>query len=367
MTSGGLGVRKLEKLKGLVLAGGEGTRLRPFTLSTPKHLMPLLGKAVIEYPIDHLVEAGIRDIGVVVGYLGHLIEDFLGDGSKYNARFTYIRQERRLGIAHAIHLAIEEGFVNGPFVVYLGDNILASGIKDPTERFINNEPDVYVMLARVKDPRRFGVAVVKEGKIIKLVEKPKEPISNLAMIGIYYFRDPYLVERAFSTLKPSWRGEYEITELIQWFIDNGYRVEYDVVSGWWKDIGTPEGLLDALYLLLDSIDPRVYGEVKGEVRGRVIVEKGALVEGSVYGPAYIGSGVVIGKNAVVEHYVSIESNSRILSGALTRSLVLNDSVIDVNRLRLTDSVIGRYSLVKCKRELYGTIRLAISDYSKVYI
>jgi len=355
------------QLKGLILAGGEGTRLRPFTLSAPKHLIPLLGKAMIEYPIQHLVDAGIRDIGIVVGYLGHLIEEYLGDGSRYGAEFSYIKQERRLGIAHAIHLAIESGFIDKPFTVYLGDNILAHGIEKFVKRFLEEQPDVYIMLCRVRDPSRFGVAVLRDGKIVRLVEKPKEFVSDMAVIGIYFFRDPDLVEKAFSTLKPSWRGEYEITELIQWFIDNGYRVEYDVVTGWWKDVGTPEGLLEALYLLLDDIPTRIEGEVRGEIVGRVIIEKDAIVEGSVYGPAYVGSGVVIEKSAVIEHYVSVEARSRILSGALTRSLVLNDSVIDVNKLRLVDSVIGRYCSVTCRRELHGSIRLAISDYCRVNI
>ena len=352
-------------MKGLVLAGGEGTRLRPFTLSTPKHLIPLLGKAMIEYPIQHLVDAGIRDIGIVVGYLGHLIEEYLGDGSRYGASFTYIKQERRLGIAHAIHLAIENGFIDKPFVVYLGDNILAHGIEKYVKKFLENQPDVYIMLCRVRDPSRFGVAVIRDGRIVKLVEKPKEFVSDMAVIGIYFFRDPELVEKAFKTLKPSWRGEYEITELIQWFIDHGYRVEYDVVSGWWKDVGTPEGLLEALYLLLDNIPTRIEGDVRGEVVGRVIVERGAVVEGKVYGPAYIGRDAVVSRDAIVEHYVSIEAGSKILSGAVTRSLVLNDSVVDINKLRLVDSVVGRYCVVTCGRELHGSIRLAISDYCRV--
>jgi len=353
------------KLKGLVLAGGEGTRLRPFTLSAPKHLIPLLGKAMIEYPIQHLIDSEIRDIGIVVGYLGHLIEEFLGDGSKYGARFTYIKQERRLGIAHAIHLAIENGFIEGPFVVYLGDNILAHGIEKSVKRFLEEQPDVYIMLCRVRDPSRFGVAVLKDGRIVKLVEKPKEFVSEMAVIGVYFFRDPDLVEKAFSTLKPSWRGEYEITELIQWFINNGYRVDYNVVTGWWKDVGTPEGLLEALYLLLDDVPTRIEGDVQGEIVGRVIVEKGAVVEGKVYGPAYIGRDAIVSKDAVVEHYVSIETGSRILSGVVTRSLILNNSVVDVNKLRLIDSVIGKYCLVSCGRELHGSIRLAISDYCRV--
>ena len=156
-------------IRGLVLAGGEGTRLRPLSLSLPKHLAPLLGKAVIEFPINHLIDSGIRDIGIVVGYMGHLICGYLGDGSKYGARFTYIEQFERLGIAHAIHLSIEHGFDNSYLVVYLGDNILAEGIKKYVKKFIEREPDVFILLSRVKDPRRFGVAVVKDGKIIKLI------------------------------------------------------------------------------------------------------------------------------------------------------------------------------------------------------
>jgi glucose-1-phosphate thymidylyltransferase len=195
-------------MKGLVLAGGVGSRLRPFTFSVPKHLIPILGRAMIEYPIEHLVKAGVRDIGVVVGYLGDMIRGFLGDGSRYGARFTYIVQERRLGIAHAVHLAIEYGFVDRPFVVYLGDNILADGIAGYVERFVEGGYDVYILLCRVRDPSRFGVAVVRDGRIVKLVEKPKEFVSDLAVVGVYFFRDPDLVERAFRTLRSSWRGEW---------------------------------------------------------------------------------------------------------------------------------------------------------------
>jgi glucose-1-phosphate thymidylyltransferase len=320
---------------------------------------------MIEYPIMHLVGAGVRDIGVVVGYLGDMIREFLGDGSGYGARFTYINQERRLGIAHAIHLAIERGFVDGSFVVYLGDNILADGIGGYVRRFVEGEYDVYILLCRVRDPSRFGVAVLRDGRVVRLVEKPREFISDLAVVGVYFFRNPDLVEKAFRTLRPSWRGEYEITDLIQWFIDHGYRVGYDVVSRWWKDVGTPESLLEAIYLLLDEVSPRVEGEVRGEVLGRVVVERGAVVEGKVYGPAYIGEGAFVGKDATIEHYASIERGARIASGSVARSLVMDGATVDINRLRLVDSVVGRNSLVRSSRELHGEIRLSISDYSRV--
>ncbi len=357
----------MSSVSGIIPAAGEGTRLRPLTLAAPKHLISLLGKPMIGYPISHLVEAGVNNITVVVGYLGHLIRDALGDGSRFGARFNYIVQERRLGIAHAVHLAIVEAGITGPFVVYLGDNILKGGIVRYLSRFLEGGYDVYILLARVRDPSRFGVAVIRDGRIVRLVEKPREPISDLAVIGVYFFRDPDLVEEAFSTLKPSRRGEYEITELIQWFIDHGYNVGYETVSGWWKDVGTPQGLLEALYLLLDEVEPRLEGSVEGEVYGRVVVEEGAVVEGTVYGPAYIGRGSHVGPKAKVEHYVSLEPASHVASGTVTRSLLLEESLVDINSLRLVDSVIGRRARITCKRELYGTLQAALSDYSSVEI
>ncbi|MEM0027844.1 MAG: glucose-1-phosphate thymidylyltransferase [Ignisphaera sp.] len=350
-------------MKGLVLAAGEGSRLRPFTFSRPKHMIPILGKPMILYGVEDLVSVGVKDIGIVVGYFGDMIRGALGDGSGFDARFVYIVQERRLGIAHAIYRAVEEGFLDREFIVYLGDNILSDGIKQHVKAWLENSGDVHILLAKVKDPKHFGVAVLRDGRIVKLVEKPKEFISDLAVVGVYMFRDPDLVAKAFRALKPSWRGEYEITELIQWFIDNGYKVTYSIVSGWWKDVGTYEGLLDAVYLLLDRVEPRVEGEVEGEIRGRVVIEKEAVVRGSIHGPAYIGRGVVVEKNAAIEHYVSIEQGSRILSGSITRSTILDYSEIDLNKARLVDSVVGSRSIVKCSKEVYGDIRLIISDYS----
>jgi len=354
-------------LKGLVLAAGEGSRLRPLTFSRPKHLIPLLGKPMIWYSINDLITSGIDDIGIVVGYFRDLIREVLGDGSKFGAKLTYIEQEKRFGIAHAIHLAIEQGFIDEPFVVYLGDNILSGGIKRYLKMFVERESDVYILLCRVKDPSKFGVAVIRNGKLEKLIEKPREFVSDMAVIGVYMFRDPDLVEEAFRTLKPSWRGEYEITELIQWFIDNNYRVDFDIVSGWWKDIGTYNGLLEALYLLLDNVNERIEGDVRGEVVGRVVVEKGAVVEGKVYGPVYIGREVYVEKSAVLEHFVSIERGSKILSGAITRSLVLDNALIDVDGLRLVDSVVGSNTIIKSSRELRGEAKFIVSDYSYIYL
>lgn len=354
-------------MKGLILAAGEGSRLRPFTFSRPKHLIPFLGKPMIQYSLEDLVSSGVKDIGVVVGYFGDMIREFLGDGSGFEAKVTYIHQEKRLGIAHAIHRGIEEGFLDREFIVYLGDNILSDRVRKYVEHWLENGSDAHILLAKVPDPRLFGVAVLRDGIVVKLVEKPKEPVSDLAVVGVYMFRDPELVARAFKSLKPSWRGEYEVTELIQWFIDNGFKVTYSTVDGWWKDVGTYEGLLDAVYLLLDRAEPRVEGEVEGEVRGRVIVEKDAVVKGVVHGPAYIGRGAIVERNATVEHYVSIEHNSKITSGSVSRSIILDNSTLDLNKARLVDSVIGSRSQVKCSREAYGDIKLIVSDYSTIIL
>jgi len=351
-------------LKGLVLAAGEGSRLRPFTFSRPKHLIPLLGKPMIQYAIDDLVNSGVKDIGVVVGYFKDLIKDALGEGSN-DYRLNYITQEKRLGIAHAIYLSIEEGFLDRSFIVYLGDNILSRGVRENVRRFLEDDADVYILLSKVKDPSRFGVAVLRDERVVRLVEKPREFVSDLAVVGVYMFRDPDLVVKAFKTLKPSWRGEYEITELIQWFIDNNYQVEYDVITGWWKDVGTYDGLLEALYMLLDNVNERFEGDIRGEVIGRAIVEKEAVVEGRVYGPAYIGRNVVVEKDTIIEHYTSIERGAKILSGSLSRSLVLEEASLDIGGLRLRDSIIGARSIVKSRMGNHGEARLVISDYSIV--
>ncbi|MGC8910399.1 MAG: glucose-1-phosphate thymidylyltransferase [Fervidicoccaceae archaeon] len=353
--------------KALVLAAGEGSRLRPFTYSRPKHLIPLLGKPMIQYPIEDLLSSGVKDIGIVVGYFGDLIKEHFGDGSRFNARFNYIFQEKRLGIAHAIYKAIESGFLDREFIVYLGDNIIGESSRSFLDSFHMNGSDVHILLTRVRDPSQFGVAVLDGSKVKKLVEKPKEPISNLAVTGFYAFRDPDLVAKAFRDLKPSWRGEYEVTELIQWFIDRNYKVTYSEISTWWKDVGTYEGLLDAIYLLLDKEREKIEGDAKGELRGRVIVERGAVVEGKVYGPAFIGSGSYIEKSATVEPYTSIESRVRFSSGVVTRSLIMDGGEISLSRARLVESVIGANSKVRCSRELHGDMRLIISDNSYLEI
>jgi len=336
-------------LVGVVLVAGEGTRLRPLTYTLPKPLIPVMGKPLVTRIIEGLRDGGVAGVYMVVGHLGFLFRQVLGDGSSVGIGIRYVEQGGRLGIAHAIHRAIEDG-ASGELVVHLGDNYFGEGVGRFIRGFREGGYDAYIVLTRHRDPTRFGNAIVKDGKVVKLVEKPREPPPNgYVVTGVYMFRDSDEVERAFRTLRPSARGEYEVTELIQWFIDNGRKVGYTVTNGWWKDTGTPQDMLDLMYLMLDEVEPRVNGEVRGSVNGRVVVERGAVVEGVVHGPAYVGPGSTIGRDTVIEHYVDIEANVLINGGAVSRSLVLNDARLELGRARVVDSIIGPRSTIRLER------------------
>ena len=336
-------------MKGVILVAGEGTRLRPLTYTLPKPLIPVMGKPLIVRSIENLKDSAINDFYVVVSYLGFLFKQTLHDGSELGVKIKYVEQGERLGIAHAIHRAIENG-ANDELLVYLGDNYFGEDVNRFVKEFKEGNYDVYMVLTKHRDPTRFGNAIINDNKIVKLVEKPKEPIPNSYVItGIYMFRDPDDVEKAFKTLKPSSRGEYEITDLVQWFIDNNYRVGYTITNSWWKDTGTPQDILDLVYLMLDNIEPKIDGTIEGSVNGRVIVEKDAVVEGTIHGPAYIGSGSIIGKDTVIEHYADIESNVLINGGAISRSLILNDVKLELGKARIVDSIIGSKSTIKLER------------------
>ncbi|ADY00295.1 glucose-1-phosphate thymidyltransferase [Vulcanisaeta moutnovskia 768-28] len=345
-------------LTSIILVAGEGTRLRPLTYTLPKPLIPIMGKPLVVRLIEGLRDVGLSSFYVVVGHLGFLFRQLLGDGSELNVSIKYVEQRERLGIAHAIHRAIEEG-ANGQLVVHLGDNYFGEGINSFIREFMEGDYDVFIVLTRHKDPTRFGNAIISDGKVVKLIEKPREvPPNSYVVTGIYMFKDSRDVERAFSTLKPSARGEYEITDLIQWFINNGHRVGYAITNSWWKDMGTHQDILDLLYLMLDEIKSRIEGEVRGEVNGRVIIEKGAMVEGFVHGPAYIGKGSVIGRETVIEHYVDVETNASINGGSVSRSIVLDNARLELGRARIIDSIIGPNSRIRLTN---GISRLIIGE------
>jgi glucose-1-phosphate thymidylyltransferase len=353
-------------MKGLILSGGKGTRLRPLTYTSAKQLVPVANKPVLFYGIEALVAAGIKDIGIVVGDTQAEIRAAVGDGSKWGARVTYIEQDAPRGLAHAV--LISEGFIgHDPFVMYLGDNLLNRGITEFVEQFVKEGPAAQILLTPVPDPQMFGVAELKDDKVVRLVEKPKEPKSNLALVGVYMF-GPEIFTSA-KQIKPSFRNELEITDAIQNLIDRGLRVTPHLVSGWWKDTGKLEDMLEANRLILETLTVRVEGAVDGDsrVEGTVVIEAGATVENSVIrGPAIIGPGARI-RNAYVGPFTSIGPDVEVRDSEIEHSIVLEGALIHDLDTRVCDSLIGRG--VKIHRlPLKPTAhRFMLGDNSEVWI
>jgi len=353
-------------LKGVILHGGAGTRLRPLTFSGPKQLIPVANKPVSQYVLEDLRDAGIRDIAIVLGEVyPELVQEHYGDGSRFGVRITYIHQGKPLGIAHAVGLCRE--FVGSDaFVVYLGDNLLQYGIKQYLQRFLEGDYDAFILFKEVEDPTRFGVARFdEEGKLIGLVEKPKVPPSKYALVGVYFFKP--VVFEVIKDLKPSWRGELEITDTIQLLIDRGYRVGYDFVEGWWLDTGKKDDILYANALILDE---RIKRDVKGEivnskVEGRVVVEEGTkIVDSSVRGPVVIGRGCLI-ENSFIGPYTSIGDGVRVLNSSIEYCVILENALVE-NVDRLEESLVGRNAKIRRNRER-NVIKLHVGDYSEVEI
>lgn len=360
---------RFSELKGLILVAGKGLRLRPLTHTEPKHLIPLAGKPMMQYAIEHLVEAGIKEIGIVVGYMKEQIIEKFGSGLQFGVRFEYIIQEPQMGIAHAIKVS-REYVGDDPFVVYLGDNIFKEGIRRYVREFESSDHDAMILLTEVKDPTSFGVVELKDGKIIRLVEKPKVPPSNYALVGVYFFTES--IFKAIDHLKPSWRGELEITDAIQWLLDNGYRIHYDIIKGWWKDTGKPEDLLEALYLILDGIDRNIRGTVEegAEIIGRVHVGEGTVIKSgaSIRGPVYIGRNCVIGPNTYIGPYTSIEDHVKILGGEISNSLLLDGCYIELQEDdKIIDSIIGRNTKIMRRKQRRGGLRLVLGETSIVEV
>ena len=280
-------------MRALVLAGGEGSRLRPLTHTSAKQLIPVAGNPILFHGLEAIARAGITEVGIVVGATGDEVRAAVGDGARWGLRVTYIEQEAPLGIAHAVMAAAD--FVRGePFLLYLGDNVLLEGVTRFVEEFERNRPDAQILLTRVPEPEHFGVAVLEGERVVRLVEKPKEFVSDIALVGVYLFDDSIL--EAAATLSPSWRGEYEITEAIQWLIDHGHTVRAEMVDGYWKDTGRPEDLLEANRMMLGirTSSSRVTWTPTPSSRGSSCSGPGAKVTSSVLrGPVVIGAGTIV--------------------------------------------------------------------------
>ena len=353
-------------MKGLILSGGKGTRLRPLTFTQAKQLVPVANKPVLFYGIEALRDAGIREIGIVVGDTKEEIKAAAGDGSAWGIRITYIEQDAPLGLAHAVK--ISRGFLGDePFVMYLGDNILKSGIVSLVREFEEKKPNAMILLTPVPDPQMFGVAELKDGRVVRLVEKPKEPKSNLALVGVYLF-DPNIFE-AVNAIQPSWRNELEITDAIQYLVEKGYVVQPHLVGGWWKDTGKLEDILEANRLILETIVGRNEGSVDAasRVTGPVAIEKGVVVRNSIIrGPAVIGEGAEIA-DSYVGPFTAIGKGCRIVGTEIEHSIVLEGSeIVDIGS-RIDESLIGReVKIYKCPPKP-SVFRFMVGDKSEIGI
>jgi glucose-1-phosphate thymidylyltransferase len=353
-------------MKGLILSGGKGTRLRPLTYTSAKQLVPVANKPILFYGIEALVSAGIREIGIVVGDTKAEIRQAVGDGSAWGVTVTYIEQDAPKGLAHAV-LISEPYLGDEPFVMYLGDNLLASGIAPLVEEFKRKQPAAQILLTRVPDPQRFGVAELANGRVVNLVEKPEAPKSDLALVGVYLFGP-----EIFSSVKritPSARNELEITDALQDLIDRDLVVKPHIVEGWWKDTGKLEDLLEANRLILDTLTRRVDGDVGPECRieGKVVIEPGAVIRSSVVrGPAIIGAGAKI-EQAYVGPFTSIMNNVEVRGSEIEHCIVLEGSVISDLESRVVDSLIGKNVRIYRQPVRPSAYRFMLGDNSEVGI
>jgi glucose-1-phosphate thymidylyltransferase len=352
-------------MKALVLAGGKGTRLRPLTYTSAKQLIPVANKPILFYALEAIREAGIEDVGVIVGDTRAEVMAALGDGSRFGVRVTYLHQPEPLGLAHAVSTA-RDFLADEPFVMYLGDNLIQHGVRRFVEEFNATGVDALILLKAVDDPRSFGVAeLAPDGRILGLEEKPRHPKSNLALVGVYLFSPA--IHEVIRTLSPSARGEYEITDAIQRLVETGRRVQSHVHTGWWLDTGKKDDMLEANRVVLDELQPAMRGTLDAESRviGRVQVGEGSeLVRTTVRGPAVIGAGCRLA-DTFIGPYTSVSDGVSINRAEVEHSIILDGSVIDSPGCRIEDSLIGRNVRVVRDEARPAALRLLLGDDSEV--
>jgi glucose-1-phosphate thymidylyltransferase len=353
-------------VKGLILSGGRGTRLRPITHTSAKQLVPVANKPVLFYGIEAIAAAGIDDIGIIIApETGEEIRAAAGDGSQFGVRITYIVQDEPAGLAHAV-LTAEDFLGEDEFVMYLGDNLLQGGIIELAERFRAGGSDALILLTAVDDPENYGVAELEGERVVRLVEKPAEPRSNLALVGVYMFRSS--VHAATHAISPSGRGELEITDAIQHLIDSGRNVESHIVRGWWKDTGQLADMLEANRLILDTLEASCEGElVDSQLDGRVVVAAGARLERSrVRGPAVIGAGARL-TDAYVGPYTAVGEGCVIESAEVEHSILLAGCSVRSLEGRIESSLLGRGAHVGRDTNTPRAYRLMLGDNSGVWV
>jgi glucose-1-phosphate thymidylyltransferase len=353
-------------LKGLILSGGKGTRLRPITHTSAKQLVPVANRPVLFYAIEAMADAGIDEVGIIIApETGDEIREAAGDGNRFGVRLTYIVQDEPAGLAHAV-LTAEPFLGDASFVMYLGDNLLQGGIGDLVRAFDDNRPDALILLTPVADPQHYGVAELHNGAVVRLVEKPPEPRTDLALVGVYMFTAA--VHNAARAIEPSARGELEITDAIQRLVDDGMRVDPHIVTGWWKDTGRLEDMLAANRLVLDTIEDRIEGElIDSKIEGRVVVEAGARLERSaVRGPAVIGAGARL-TDCYVGPYTAVGDGCVIVNAEVEHSIMLAGSAVRDLDGRMESSLLGRNVTIGRGDRQPRAYRFMVGDNSEIGI
>jgi glucose-1-phosphate thymidylyltransferase len=356
-------------MKALITSGGHGSRLRPLTHTSNKHLIPIANKPMIHYAIESVIQAGIEDIGILINpATGKEIKEALGNGTSWGANFNYIIQDAPLGLAHVIKTS-EDFIKDSSFVFYLGDNILLGGIKGFIYEFFRNRNNCQLVLAKVREPQRFGVAEIENGRVTRVTEKPKNPRSPFAVTGIYVY-DSSIFE-AVKNITPSKRGELEISDAHQYLIDKGFQVGHCEATGWWKDTGKPEDLLEANRFILDKLvsdgEPKIIGDVddSSDIAGKVIIEKGARIKKSVIrGPAIIGENSLIEKS-YIGPFTSIYYGCQIKNSEVEYSIVLENCEIVDAHARIEKSLLGREVRIYSNHSKPRTQKFILGDQSTV--
>jgi glucose-1-phosphate thymidylyltransferase len=353
-------------MKALVLSGGAGSRLWPITHTSAKQLLPVANKPVLFYGLESIRDCGITDVGIVVGDTAPAVQEAVGDGDRFGLSVTYIRQDAPRGLAHAVLIA-RDFLGDEDFVMYLGDNFIVGGITSLVDEFASGRPDAHIMLTGVSDPRQFGVAELNDaGEVMRLVEKPQQPKSNLALVGVYLFTP--VIHEAVRHLKPSWRGELEITDAIQWLLDEGMKVRSTAITGYWKDTGNVDDMLEVNRLVLEGLDPHVQGAVDAstELIGRVTIEVGAQVSHSrIVGPVIIGAGTRV-SDSYIGPFTSVADDCIISDSEIEYSILMRGASIEGVR-RIAASLIGHQVVVTPSPRIPRAHRLVLGDHSKVQI
>ena len=333
-------------MKGIILHGGHGTRLRPLTHTGPKQLLPIANKPMSQYALEDLIEAGIKEIAIIIGGPNNeKVKEFYGDGKNFGVKITYIFQDEPKGISHAIRLC--KDFVgDDKFIVYLGDNVLRDKLSNYAKKFESTKKDAMILLGEVKNPSLFGVVLLEDSKIKKIVEKPKVPPSNIVVIGVYFLKPIFF--DIIDKLKPSWRNELEITDALQLFMDEGFSIDYDIVTGWWKDTGTPEDVLHANQLILDTIGTPDQFKLNSDaqVKENIMIGKNSCVDRDTFikGPVIIGNHCKIGPSVRLGPHVSIGDHSVLKNCNIENSIIMDGCKID-SKIHIYDSIVSRDSKI----------------------